>query len=75
MVADLSMQMQLDPTPLRVEKFLAKFPSACNHFDIRRFAGNTSDKGCEGYRSTDEEGKDYMDRLSQLIMSVNMKLQ
>ena len=75
MLADISKESQLDHSPLKVEKFLAKFPSAYNLTGIRKFAGNTSDKGCEGYRSTDEEGKDYMDRLSQLIMSVNMKLQ
>ena len=75
MLAELTNQLQLDPSNSKVEKILANFPLACNLSDTLMFnVSMVRDAGCEVDHS-DEEEKVYMDKLSQLIMSVNMDLQ
>ena len=75
MLADLTNQLQLDPSNSKVERILVKFPLACNLSDTHRFSVSMASKAeCEVDHS-DEEEKVYMDKLSQLIMSVNMDLQ
>ena len=74
LLADLSLQLQLGPSTPKVEEILAKFPLACHLTDIDMYRELVpSDIECEVCHSAMEE-TDNMDMLSQLIMSVNMKL-
>ena len=68
-------QVQVVPTVPEVDEILENSPFTCNSSESFKFVLASND--CEGYRTSESKVQevDYMDKLSQVIMSVNMDLQ
>ena len=79
LTGELCKQLQLDPTPHQEENILGAFHMACNFSNSSKFVLADSEADYEGYRACDDNDQElelmYMDKLTQVIMSMDMKLQ
>ena len=70
-------QLQLEPTPYLKENIEVAFPMACNFSESSKFVLNDSEADHDSYCDDKDQELEtqYMDKLTQVIMSMDMNLQ
>ena len=75
LTSELYKQLKLDPTSC--QSITESFPKACSFSDSSKFVVDDTEPDNAGYHAPDDKDQEFdlMDKLTQVIMSMDMRLQ